>query len=139
MLPIHKKQACLKMAADIGKYHAWQELHKTAGIRASLIPLLAPAAIGAIIAGEGHRIPGGAAGLLAGIAGAKLLRPSISRHFMRAAQKSSDRLGTVIGGAGGALLGGAIIGQLRENEIEKLTKKIEELSAQHGTRQYQDY
>lgn len=123
-LPEKKKEACLKMAADLGRLHAMVEagfdgeLQKTAGILSGLGSVVAPAAIGFSMAPEGREREGAAYGGLAGLLGGAMGSAAIKGFAPKA-----GALGRLLGSAGAGVLA-ALALKYKANAVKELTSDI---------------
>lgn len=123
-LPDKKKEACLKMAADLGRLHALTESgfdpghQKTASILSGLGSVAAPAAIGFTLAPEGREREGAAYGALAGLLGGAMGSTAIKGLAPKA-----GALGRLLGSAGAGVLA-ALALKHKANAVKDLTQDI---------------
>jgi hypothetical protein len=101
----NKKEACLRMAADLGRIRAMDaagftpDRQKTAGILSGLGSVAAPAAIGFTMAPEGREREGAGYGALAGILGG-----AMGSAAMKGIAPKAGALGRLLGSAGAGVL-----------------------------------
>lgn len=123
-LPEKKKEACLKMAADLGRLHAMTEagfegdLQKTAGILSGLGSIVAPATIGFAMAPEGREREGAAYGGLAGLLGG-----AMGSAAMKGLAPRAGALGRLLGSAGAGVLT-ALALRHKAQAVQELTNDI---------------
>jgi hypothetical protein len=110
-----KKAALLRLASDVGRYHAVKE----AGLMSGLGKLLIPAGIGYALAPEEHRGKGAIGGALAGIMGSAAVSQALKGSTAAGGAALAARLGTA------GLLGLALANTDLGKDIEKLTAKVQ--------------